>query len=109
MSLPIAIAGLGLGVSSVAANALGTDVGEPLQGAAAGALNTAAQLGTALGVAALLLLSAVSTRASLPLRGPALGWAAAALLALTGAMAIGVSGRRARSAAVPPAAPTPRA
>jgi MFS family permease len=88
MSLPIAMAGVGLGVASVAANALGTDVGESLQAVAAGALNTAAQLGTALGVAALLLLSAATTRAALPLHGPTLGWAAAALMALTGAAVI---------------------
>ncbi len=137
VAAPVAVAGAGLGLSSVAANALGTDVGESLQAAAAGALNTAAQLGTALGIAALLLLSGATTRAALPLRGPTLGWAAAALLALTGAAVIapcrrGVSdrralsggrglsgragsaatrlrGRRARTAAARPGAPTPRA
>jgi MFS family permease len=88
MSLPIALAGLGLGVSSVAANAWGTDVGPSLQAATAGALNTAAQLGTALGVATLLLLSGATDHASLPLHGPALGWAGAALLAIAGAMLI---------------------
>ncbi|MGH2893061.1 MAG: MFS transporter [Solirubrobacteraceae bacterium] len=113
MSLPIAIAGVGLGVSSVASNALGTDVGETLQAAAAGALNTAAQLGTALGVAALLLISADTSRIALPLRGPALGWAAAALIAIGGATSIAAgaatSGRRARSEAARPGAPIPRA
>src|SRR6202012_3801198 len=54
LTAPVAVAGAGLGLSSVAANALGTDVPPPLQATAAGALNTAAQLGTALGVAALL-------------------------------------------------------
>ena len=104
MALPIAMAGTGLGVSSVAANALGTDVGESLQAAAAGALNTAAQLGTALGVAALLLLSAATARAALPLRGPTLGWAAAALTALTGAALI-ASRRPATGASCEPASP----
>ena len=88
MSFAVTFTGLGLGISSVAANALGTDVGESLQAAAAGALNTAAQLGTALGVAALLLLSAATIRADLPLRGPSLGWGAAALMALGGATVI---------------------
>ena len=41
-----AIAGLGIGISSVAANTLGTDLPPDLQGVATGALNTAAQLGT---------------------------------------------------------------
>ena len=44
---------------------VGTDVGETLQAAAAGAINTAAQLGTALGVAALLLIDATSRHARL--------------------------------------------
>jgi MFS family permease len=112
LSLPVACAGLGLGVSSVAANALGTDVNESLQAAAAGALNTAAQLGTALGVAALLLLSGATAHAALPLHGPTLGWATAAAMALTGAAAIAprtIGDRRARSAAAQPGAPTPRA
>jgi MFS family permease len=110
MSLPIAMAGLGLGLSSVAANAMGTDVGECLQAAAAGALNTAAQLGTALGVAALLLLSGATARAAFPLHGPTLGWAAAALMALAGATVIAARrGRRVRTAAARPGAPTPRA
>jgi len=88
MAVPVAVAGMGIGVSSVAASAHGTDVSEALQATAAGAINTAAQLGTALGVAALLLVSAAGKGAALPLRGPALGWAAAAGLALAGALAI---------------------
>jgi MFS family permease len=109
MSLPIAMAGVGLGLSSVAANALGTDIGGSMQAAAAGALNTAAQLGTALGVAALLLLSGATARASFPLHGATLGWTAAALMALTGATVIATRSTRARSAAARPGAPTPRA
>jgi len=88
LALPVGAAGAGIGVSSVAANALGTDVGEASQAAAAGALNTAAQLGTALGVAALLLLDAGTAHAPLPLHGATLGWAVAAGLALAGAAAI---------------------
>ena len=114
VAAPVAVAGTGLGLSSVAANAMGTNVGESLQATAAGALNTAAQLGTALGVAALLLLSAATAHARIAPHGPALGWAAAAVLALTGATVIAVrpaaiSGRRARNRAGRPDAPTPRA
>jgi MFS family permease len=72
-----AVAGAGIGISSVGANALGTSVAPELQGTAAGALNTAAQLGTALGVAFLLALASATSTAT--------AWIAAALLALTGA------------------------
>jgi predicted MFS family arabinose efflux permease len=60
-ALPVAatVAGGGLGLSSVAATTLGTAVAGRLQGTASGLLNTAAQLGTALGVAALLLVASV--------------------------------------------------
>jgi MFS family permease len=112
LAVPVSAIGVGLGLSSVAANALGSDIGESLQAAAAGVLNTAAQLGTALGVAVLLLLSATSIGAPFPLGGPRLGWAAAAALALAGATLIAapaVRGRPARTAAVRPDAPTPRA
>jgi MFS family permease len=114
VAAPVALAGVGLGVSSVAANAMGTDVAASLQATAAGALNTAAQLGTALGVAALLLLSAATAHAPIAPRGPALGWAAAALLAVTGATVLAaprraLSGRRARIRAGRPDGPTPHA
>jgi len=57
LPLAVAIGGMGIGLSSVAATALGTAVAPHLQGTASGVLNTAAQLGTALGVAALLLVA----------------------------------------------------
>jgi MFS family permease len=85
LAVAVAIAGAGIGLSSVAATALGTDVGEPLQAVAGGVLNTAAQLGTALGVAALLLLASATAGASFPLYGARLGYAAAAALAIGGA------------------------
>jgi MFS family permease len=120
LAVPVAAVGAGIGVSSAAANALGTEVGETLQSSAAGAINTAAQLGTALGVAALLLLDTASAHAALPLRGAALGWAVAAAAALAGATIIGplpraltsrrpaaVRDRRGRSPAARPDAPTP--
>jgi predicted MFS family arabinose efflux permease len=58
--LPVAMVtgGVGIGLSSVAATALGTAVAARLQGTASGVLNTAAQLGSALGIAALLLVAA---------------------------------------------------
>jgi predicted MFS family arabinose efflux permease len=55
----VAVAGVGIGLSSVAATTLGTGVAATLQGTASGLLNTAAQLGSALGVAALLLIAAL--------------------------------------------------
>jgi predicted MFS family arabinose efflux permease len=84
----VAVAGAGLGLSSVAANTLGTAVPDDLQGVATGALNTGAQLGTALGVSALLLLAARTQSAELPLTGAPLGWAAAAVLAACGALLV---------------------
>ncbi|MGZ6707415.1 MAG: MFS transporter, partial [Solirubrobacteraceae bacterium] len=80
----VALAGLGIGLSSVAANAEGTDVEGSLKGVAAGALNTAAQLGSALGVAGWLLVAAVG--------GSPLAWGTAALAAGGGAL---VAARRA--------------
>ena len=78
------LAGAGIGLSSVAATATGTDVADDLQGVASGVLNTAAQLGTALGVAAILLVAALSGGSEGPARGAPAGWAAAALAAAAG-------------------------
>jgi MFS family permease len=55
----VAVSGIGIGLSSVAATAMGTRVPERLQATASGVLNTAAQLGTAVGIAALLLLASL--------------------------------------------------
>ncbi|PWW23954.1 MFS transporter [Geodermatophilus normandii] len=98
VSAGAAVSGLGIGLSSVAATALGTDVAAELQGTAAGVLNTAAQLGTALGVAAVLLVVRLSEGTALPLAGAGLGWLAAAVLA---AVAAGLLLRRPARAAVP--------
>jgi MFS family permease len=49
-----AISGVGLGISSVAGTGIGTSVPADLEGSASGILNTGAQLGTAVGVAALV-------------------------------------------------------
>src|SRR6188472_1229462 len=95
--LPVGVAtfGAGLGVSSVAANTPGTGVPEALQGTASGALNTAAQLGTAVGVSILLLVAATSEGSGLPLGGRSLAWACAATAALAGAILLVVGAARA--------------
>jgi predicted MFS family arabinose efflux permease len=80
----LALGGLGIGLSSVAATATGTDVPETLQGVASGVLNTAAQLGTALGVAAVLLVAVLFGDSGGPATGAGAGWVGAGALALLG-------------------------
>jgi MFS family permease len=90
-----AAAGAGIGLSSVASTRLGTSVPVAVRGTASGIINTAAQLGTAVGIAALLLLAALTT--GIPERGsaaPAIAWGTAALIACTGAVAFGLPNRR---------------
>jgi EmrB/QacA subfamily drug resistance transporter len=59
-----ALSGLGLGCASVASTARGTSaVEEGMRGLASGFMNTSAQVGTALGLAALLTLAATRTAA----------------------------------------------
>jgi len=77
----VAVAGLGIGLSSVAATTIGTDVPPELAGTAAGLLNTAAQLGTALGIAALFVVA--QTTAS-----TYLAWCCAAAVAAAGAVTV---------------------
>ena len=82
-----AAAGLGIGLSSVAATGLGTEVSERWRGTASGIINTAAQLGTAVGTAVLLLIASVTT--GLPGPGhppPRLAWGVGAALAAAGAL-----------------------
>jgi MFS family permease len=74
----VLLAGTGLGVASVAGTAIGTDVDGTLGGTASGVLNTGAQLGTAIGVAALLMVAAGVDR---PWPGTAVAWAVAAVFA----------------------------
>ncbi|MFD2082514.1 Major Facilitator Superfamily protein [Actinopolymorpha cephalotaxi] len=57
IGLAAAAGGLGIGITSVAANDMGTTVDVHLKGTAAGVLNTAAQLGAAVGVAAIGLVA----------------------------------------------------
>lgn len=74
------LCGLGLGVASVAANDMGTAVPERLEGTASGLLNTAAQLGTAVGTALVLLVATAA--------GPRAAWAVAGGCAVVAALAV---------------------
>jgi EmrB/QacA subfamily drug resistance transporter len=94
----LAIAGSGLTCAAVASTAAGTAAAAADdQGLASGLLNTAAQLGTALGIAALVTVAAARTSALAGTRLPTpaqlvhgfrLAFLAAALLALLGALAV---------------------
>jgi MFS family permease len=92
-ALPMCVAagGAGIGLSSVAATRLGTSVPAAERGTASGIINTAAQLGTALGIATLLLVAALTT--GIPEPGspvPAIAWGTAALISCTGAVIFGL-------------------
>jgi EmrB/QacA subfamily drug resistance transporter len=82
------LCGLGLGAGSVAATAAGTAAlpGER-QGLASGLLNTAAQVGTALGLAVLVAIAAVPET---PVDGFRAAFAADALLTATAALIVAV-------------------
>jgi EmrB/QacA subfamily drug resistance transporter len=94
----LVIAGSGLTCASVAATASGTAAAATdAQGLASGLLNAAAQLGTALGIAALVTVAAARTSALTGAGNPTsaqlvdgfqLAFLAAALLALLGALVI---------------------
>jgi MFS family permease len=97
-----AAAGLGIGLSSVAATGLGTDVEPRWRGSASGIINTAAQVGTAVGVAALLLVAAATSGG--PAAGgpePSAAWAVGAATAAVGSawFALTATRRRPRRAA----------
>lgn len=82
----MAVAGFGIGLSSVAATSIGTDVAKRSRATASGIVNTSAQLGTAIGIAFLLLLAAEAT--GIPTSttaAPTIVWAAAATIALAAA------------------------
>jgi MFS family permease len=75
--------GGGLGVASVASTAAGTSAaGDDRPGLASGVLNTAAQLGTAVGLALLVAPAAAA--------GFAWGWAGAAVVAAAAGLAVAV-------------------
>jgi len=94
-----AAAGAGIGLSSVAATGLGTDVGPRWRGGASGVVNTAAQLGTAVGVAILLLIAAATS--GVPAAGtapPRVAWAVSAVVAAAAAARFAAPGRPAGEA-----------
>ncbi|WP_396427082.1 MFS transporter [Leifsonia shinshuensis] len=87
----VALAGAGLGLSSVAATTIGTSVPEELAGSASGILNTGAQLGTALGTSVLILVASFG--------GVGAGWLGAAVVAaLTAAWCVLPRARREEAA-----------
>ena len=86
-----AIDGLGLGCAAVTATALGTSgAGERARGFAAGLINTATQLGTALSIALLVPLAAGPSDAIAGLR---LAFAGTAVVAAAGGAAVLVIAR----------------
>ena len=92
LSACIAAAGFGIGMSSVATTTLGTSVARQSRGTASGVINTTAQLGTAIGIAILVLVATATTGAPAPdTARPAIAWAVAAVLAAGGATAFALS------------------
>ncbi len=86
VAITVVAGGGGIGLSSVASTSLGTSVSESDRATAAGIINTSAQLGTALGIALLLLVAALTT--GIPERHtsvPAPAWILAAAVSLTAA------------------------
>ena len=93
-----AVAGAGIGLSSVATTSLGTDVEAHWRGSASGIINTAAQLGTAIGIAVLLLIAAATTGTPAPRTpAPATAWAVAAAVAAAGAAFFATASRHSRN------------
>ncbi len=99
----VVVAGLGLGPAAVAATSIGTRVPDALTGSASGVLNTGAQLGTALGVAALVTVAAAAGGGT---GGAVVAWVAVAAIAAAGAV-LAVSARRASRGGRGGAAPSP--
>ena len=80
-----AVMGAGLGITSVASTQTGTNAADPeYRGVVSGVLNSAAQVGTAVGVALLLPLAA---SAGLDMAGYHIGFVGACAIALAGAFA----------------------
>jgi len=99
--LAVVLGGFGIGLSSVASTGLATDVDEADRGAASGIVNTAAQLGTALGVAAVLLVAALTSGVPAEHTAqPTVAWCVAGAIALAGAVLFARSAVRGRSASV---------
>jgi predicted MFS family arabinose efflux permease len=95
LPLTVAAGGFGIGLSSVAATSLATTVPTEVRGTASGIVNTAAQLGTALGIAVLLLIAAITTGApAKDTSAPTVAWVFGAAASLTGALTFMMSARR---------------
>jgi MFS family permease len=93
-----AAAGAGIGLSSVAATSLGTDVEAHWRGTASGIINTAAQLGTAIGTAIGLLIAAATTGIpAISTPAPRIAWAVAGATAAAGALLFADPRRRLRA------------
>jgi len=91
-----AVTGAGLGVASVASTQIGTDAADPeYRGVVSGVLNSAAQIGTSVGVALLLPLAAAAGLSSM--QGYHLGFVGAAVIALAGALSSLLVPRQARA------------
>ena len=94
------VMGAGLGVASVASTQTGTDAADPeYRGVASGVLNSAAQIGTAVGVALLLPLAAAAGLNTMA--GYHLGFAGAVAIALAGALSSLLVPRLARASQGP--------
>ena len=90
-----AVGGAGIGLSAVASTGLGTDVAPHWRGGASGIINTAAQLGTAVGIATLLLVAAATSGIPAPRTPPPrAAWAVAVLVAAAGAARFAASARK---------------
>ncbi|MGH3153228.1 MAG: MFS transporter [Streptosporangiaceae bacterium] len=90
----VILAGVALGLSSVAATTLGTAVPGSWRGTASGIINTTAQLGTAIGIAVLLLVATATTGSPGPgTQAPGIAWAVGASVAAAGALAFSRSRR----------------
>ncbi len=98
--MAVAVAGAGIGLSSVAATGLGTTVAVTDRATASGIINSAAQLGTALGIAVLLLAAAATSGVPAPhTPAPTIAWAIAA--ATSGAAALTYLRLRTNAASLP--------
>ena len=96
----VGVAGLGIGLSSVAATTLGTDVATTWRSTASGIINTAAQLGTAVGVAVLVLVAAATTGTTgHGTAGPTVAWIVCGAVAAGGAGLFAAQAMRVRRAA----------
>lgn len=90
MGISMAVAGFGLGLSSVTTTSMATNVSEQQRATTSGMVNTSAQLGAAIGIAALLLAAAATTGVPGPTTdAPLLAWLTVVVLAVLTAATFG--------------------